>query len=85
YTASAYFTEIWNGSDTDAAQRAILRVLARAGQSGLSRDELSRQTQFSLGKSLQYLLWRDIIEPLDNGYRIQAELVAQWIRNFEYL
>ena len=77
-SASAYFTDLWLGPDTNDAQRAILSALAVARGAALTEE-----TVRNLGTSadLRRLLQHDVIAKFDNGYRFKVELVRQWVES----
>ncbi|MCI0731349.1 MAG: hypothetical protein L0332_32115, partial [Chloroflexi bacterium] len=77
-TTAAYFTEWWTSRDTDDAQRAVARLLARARLEPLSESELLGQAQ-ATPAALRGLLWRQVVEEANGGYRLRAGLAARWI------
>ena len=72
-TANAYFSDLWNGRDSDEPQQRVLRALATDGNlRGL-------QTLEGLDKALARLVHRDILEKQNGAYTFRVQLVRRWI------
>ncbi len=80
---SFFFADI-ERNQVDADGLAILRALATRGEGvAISRQQLASQlTNPALNeRSLASLIQRELIEPTDEGYRFQVELIRRWFAN----
>lgn len=67
-------------NQVDPAGRALLRQQARQDAGcALSRAVLERHATTELDAILPRLIQREIIVPVDDGYRFQIELVRCWV------
>lgn len=72
-SGAAYFQDLWsNIRDSDDAQRAVMRAIAK-GQSLAGLAAL-----LDLEAALRKLVRRDILVSTDGGYRFRVELVCRW-------
>jgi hypothetical protein len=75
---SFFFIDIQQ-NQVDAAGLALLRFLAAHGEGAIvSRERLAHQCPGDLDITLDLLARRELIEPADQGYRFQVELIRQW-------
>jgi hypothetical protein len=75
---SFFFADIQQ-DQVDAAGLAALDFLAAHGEGVVvSRKALARQFPDGSGRALDLLLQRELIEPVEEGYRVQVELVRRW-------
>ncbi len=84
-SGSFFFADIQN-NQVDAAGLAILRFLANRGEGiASSRETLARHVPVaSLYDTLARLIQRELIEPADEGYRFQVELIRRWFAGHEF-
>jgi hypothetical protein len=66
----------------------LARFIAGYGENAeVSRQVLREKYPENSDDALKLLLRRDLIEPTDNGYRFQVELMRRWFadeKNFEF-
>jgi hypothetical protein len=75
---SFFFADIQQ-NQVDAAGLAALDFLAAQGKGVvISRKALARRFPDGSGGALDLLLRRELIEPVEEGYRVQVELVQRW-------
>ena len=73
-----FFADIQQ-TQVDAAGLALLRFLAAQGERAVgSREALARHFPAELNRTLDLLTRRELIEPADEGYRFQVELIRRW-------
>lgn len=62
-----------------AARLVLLRFLAARGEGAVvSQEDLTHQFPDELDRTLDLLARRELIEPADEGYRFQVELIRRW-------
>jgi hypothetical protein len=77
-SGSFFFADIERNQINDAGL-ALLRFMATRGEGAIvSREILSQRFQNELDKTLNLLLRRELIEPVEDGYRFQVELIRRW-------
>jgi hypothetical protein len=75
---SFFFADIQR-NQLDAAALNLLRFMAKQGEGMIvSPDTLSRYCPIHLEQTLALLTRRQLIEPVDAGYRFQVELIRRW-------
>jgi hypothetical protein len=77
---SFFFADI-ERNQVDEAGAAILHHLAAQGEAVIiSRIELTDavKSQAQFDKALNLLIRRELIEPVESGYRFQVELIRRW-------
>ena len=73
-----FFSDI-EGNQVDAGGLAVLRYLAAQGEGAVvSRDSLAHPCPENLDPTLDQLLRRELIEPVERGYRFQVDLIRRW-------
>ncbi len=73
-----FFADI-DANQVDAAGRGLLRWLATHGEGAVvSRETLSQHCPDALDTTIAQLVQRELIEPVDGGYRFQVELIRRW-------
>jgi hypothetical protein len=66
-------------NQVDAAGLALLRFLAVHGERAVvDRATLGCQFPHALDHTLALLIHRELIEPVEAGYRFQVELIRRW-------
>ncbi len=48
----------------------------------MTREELAAGTAEELDAAMERLLRRELIEPVDGGYRFQVELIRRWFAGY---
>ncbi len=79
-SGSFFFADIQR-NQVDAAGLVLLRLLAAQGEGAVvSRETLAEHAGASteLDQTLHSLCRRELIEPVDGGYRFQVELIRRW-------
>ncbi|MCX6048955.1 MAG: AAA family ATPase [Chloroflexi bacterium] len=75
---SMFFSELENGQ-LDPHSAALLRLLAAQGEGArVSETTLTAYDPAHAEQALKLLLKRELIEPIDGGYRCQVELIRRW-------
>ncbi len=77
---SFFFADI-ERNQVDAAGLALLRFMAAQGEGAVvSRKDLAHHSSNidGLNQALALLTRRELIEPVDKGYRFQVELIRRW-------
>ncbi|KHD05122.2 hypothetical protein PN36_27070 [Candidatus Thiomargarita nelsonii] len=73
-----FFADIANNQVTQEGL-AMLRFLAGQGEGKIvSKEQLRAQCPDDFEATLRNLLLRELIEPFENGYRFQVELIREW-------
>jgi hypothetical protein len=81
---SLFFADIQR-NQVDAAGLALLRYLAARGKGGtVRRENLPRQFAGALEQTLDSLLRRDLIEPVNGGFSFQVEMIRRWFAQTGY-
>jgi hypothetical protein len=63
----------------DISSLKLLRFLAAKGEGGMARqEELARVFADECEPALDLLLRRDLIEPVNGGFRFQVEMIRRW-------
>ena len=77
-SGSFFFADI-ERNQVDDAGRIVLRCMAAQGEGvATARTQLAEVSPTDLDITLKRLLQRELIEPVDNGYRFQVELIRRW-------
>lgn len=77
-SGSFFFADI-ERNQVDEAGLALLRFLAAQGKGAVvGREVLAGQFPDGLDPTLHLLSRRELIEPVDAGYRFQVELIRRW-------
>jgi hypothetical protein len=75
---SMFFADIERNQVNDAG-RTVLRTLAACGEGGIaSRAQLAQSCPDAIDETLKLLQQRELIEPVEGGYRFQVELIRRW-------
>ena len=75
---SFFFADI-QYNQIDATGLAVLHFMATQGEgTAMSRETLVRRFPDELEQALAFLCQRELIEPVDGGYRLQVELIRRW-------
>ncbi len=75
---SLFFADI-ERNQVDTAGLALLRFIAARGEGAVvGQEALARQFPDELERALALLRRRELIEPVDGGYRFQVELIRRW-------
>jgi len=75
---SFFFADIQR-NQVDAAGLALLRFIAAQGEGAVvGQGALARQFPDDIDHTIDQLLRRELIEPADEGYRFQVELIRRW-------
>ena len=75
---SLFFADIQR-NQVDAAGLALLRYMAARGEgAAVNREDLSGQFADALEQTLDSLLRRDLIEPVNGGFSFQVEMIRRW-------
>ena len=80
---SFFFADI-EQNQVDAVGREVLRRMARSGEMATTpRPALVEHipSLLQLEEALAQLQHRELIEPLDHGYRFQVELIRRWFQS----
>ncbi|OAD22817.1 hypothetical protein THIOM_001367, partial [Candidatus Thiomargarita nelsonii] len=73
-----FFADIANNQVTKDGL-AMLRFIAAQGEGKIvSEEQLRGQCPDEFEATLTNLLQRELIEPFENGYRFQVELIREW-------
>jgi hypothetical protein len=73
-----FFADI-RQNQIDETGSALLRFMAAQGEDvPVSQEVLADQFSIDLDQTLSQLLHRDLIEPVQGGYRFQVEMVRCW-------
>jgi hypothetical protein len=73
-----FFADI-EQNQVDETGLALLRFLAAQGEGAVvSREALSQHFPDTLEHAVGQLTRREVIEPIDDGYRFQVELIRRW-------
>lgn len=77
HSGSFFFIDV-EQNQIDEAGRSLLRFLALQGRAGGSYEILSDRFPENVDLLLSELQRRELIEPVENKYRFQVELIRQW-------
>lgn len=73
-----FFSDIEN-NQVDSTGMAVLRLIATRGEGAIvNQSELTSEFGDEFETALDLLLRRDLIEPIDGGYRFQVEIIRHW-------
>jgi hypothetical protein len=77
-----YFVDLWHNQAGGDVARRILRAMAQEHGNQMTRDDIRslEQDEGDLREAIATLLRREIIERVDDGYRIIVPLVAAYAR-----
>ena len=77
-SGSFFFADI-ERNQVDDAGRSVLRCMAAQGEGNVTALALLAQVcPTDLEATLKRLMQRELIEPVDDGYRFQVELIRRW-------
>ena len=77
-SGSMFFSDL-ERNQLDKDSRAVLRAIANQGEGAIApQDQLLADYPDILEQALEHLIQRELIEKIDNGYRIQVELIRRW-------
>ena len=75
---SLFFADV-ERNQLDSLSVDVLRLMATRGEGALvSQTDLANEFGDELEAALDLLLLRDLIEPVNGGYRFQVELIRRW-------
>ena len=75
---SMFFADLEHNQVNEAG-RTVLRQLAACGEGGIAdRAQLAQSCPDSIDETLKLLQQRELIEPIEGGYRFQVELIRRW-------
>ncbi len=80
-----FFSDIEN-NQVDSTGLAMLRFIAARGAGAIvNQSELTSQFGDEFETSLDLLLRRDLLEPVNGGYRFQVEMIRRWFDQPRYV